>query len=46
MKIWERAVVARLRREVAMMFALRVLMERYIEGWKELRCVFVDQEKA
>ena len=28
------------------MFALRVLMERYREGEKELHCVFVDLEKA
>ena len=29
-----------------MMFALRMLMERYREGQKELHCVFVDLEKA
>ena len=28
------------------MFALRVLMEKYREGQKELYCVFVDLEKA
>ena len=28
------------------MFALRVLMEKYREGQKELHCVFVDLEKA
>ena len=28
------------------LFALRVLMEKYREGQKELHCVFVDQEKA
>jgi len=28
------------------MFALRVLMEKYKEGQKELHCVFVDLEKA
>ena len=28
------------------LFALRVLMEKYIEGQKELHCVFVDLEKA
>ena len=28
------------------MFALRMLMERYREGQKELHCVFVDLEKA
>lgn len=27
-------------------FALRMLMEKYREGQKELHCVFVDQEKA
>ena len=28
------------------MFALRLLMEKYREGQKELRCVFVDPKKA
>ena len=28
------------------LFALRVLMEKYREGHKELHCVFVDLEKA
>ena len=28
------------------MFALRILMEKYREGQKELHCVFVDLEKA
>ena len=28
------------------MFALRMLMEKYMEGQKELYCVFVDLEKA
>ena len=28
------------------MFALRLLIEKYIEGQKELHCVFVDLEKA
>ena len=28
------------------MFALRMLMENYMEGQKELHCVFVDLEKA
>ena len=28
------------------MFALRMLMEKYREGQRELHCVFVDQEKA
>ncbi len=28
------------------MFALRVLLEKYREGQKELHCVFVDLEKA
>lgn len=27
-------------------FALRMLMEKYREGQKELHCVFVDLEKA
>ena len=62
MKLWERVVEARLRREVTIsvqqygfmprkgttdaMFALRVLMEKYREGQKELHCIFVDLEKA
>ena len=28
------------------MFALRMLMEKYREGQKELHCIFVDLEKA
>ena len=28
------------------MFALRMLMEKYGEGQRELHCVFVDLEKA
>ena len=28
------------------LFALRVFMEKYREGQKELHCVFVDLEKA
>ena len=28
------------------MFSLRMLMEKYREGQKELHCVFVDLEKA
>ena len=28
------------------MFALRMLIEKYREGQKELHCVFVDLEKA
>ena len=28
------------------MFVLRILMEKYMEGQKELYCVFVDLEKA
>lgn len=28
------------------MFALRLLMEKYREGLMKLRCVFVDVEKA
>ena len=28
------------------MFALRMLMEKYMEGQRELHCVFVDLEKA
>ena len=28
------------------MFALRMLMEKYLEGQRELHCVFVDLEKA
>ena len=62
MKIWERVVEARLRREVKIseqqygfmpgksttdaIFGLRILMEKYREGQKELHCVFVDLEKA
>ena len=62
MKICERVVDARLRREVRIsdeqfgfmpgrstteaIFALRMLMEKYREGQKELHCVFIDLEKA
>ncbi|TRY54572.1 hypothetical protein DNTS_001573 [Danionella cerebrum] len=62
MKLWERVVEARLRREVDIceqqygfmprksttdaIFALRLLMEKYRDGQKELHCVFVDLEKA
>ena len=62
MKLWERIVERRLRRDLTFsnqqygfmpgksttdaLFALRVLMEKYREGQKELHCVFVDQEKA
>ena len=28
------------------LFALRMLMEKYIEGQKELHCVMIDLEKA
>ena len=28
------------------MFSLRMLMEKYREGQRELHCVFVDREKA
>ena len=28
------------------MFTLRMLMEKYMEGQRELSCVFVDLEKA
>ena len=28
------------------LFALRLLMEKYIDGQKKLHCVFVDLEKA
>ncbi|KAK3572128.1 hypothetical protein QTP86_022206 [Hemibagrus guttatus] len=62
MKVWERVVEARLRKEVEIceqqygfmprksitdaIFALRILMEKYRDGQKELHCVFVDLEKA
>ena len=62
MKLWERVVERRIRREVTFseqqygfmpgkgttdaLFALRVLMEKYREGQKEMRCVFVELEKA
>lgn len=48
MKIWERVLVARLRREVTIgeQNKCDVLLEKYREGWKELRCVFVEQEKS
>ena len=62
MKLWERIIESRLRRDLTFsnqqygfmpgksttdaLFALRVLMEKYREGQKELHCVFVDLEKA
>ncbi|KAK3546573.1 hypothetical protein QTP70_029961, partial [Hemibagrus guttatus] len=62
MKVWERAVEARLRKVVEIceqqygfmprksttdaIFALRILMEKYRDGQRELHCVFVDLEKA
>ncbi|KAK3523668.1 hypothetical protein QTP70_007843 [Hemibagrus guttatus] len=62
MKVWERVVVARLRKVVEIceqqygfmprksttdaIFALRILMEKYRDGQRELHCVFVDLEKA
>ena len=62
MKLWERIIERRLRRDLTFsnqqygfmpgksttdaLFALRVLMEKYREGQKELHCVFVDLEKA
>ncbi|KAK3571418.1 hypothetical protein QTP86_012056 [Hemibagrus guttatus] len=62
MKLWERAVEARLTKVVEIceqqygfmprksttdaIFALRILMERYRDGQRELHCVFVDLEKA
>ena len=62
MKLWERIIERRLRRDLPFsnqqygsmpgksttdaLFALRVLMEKYREGQKELHCVFVDLEKA
>ena len=62
MKLWERIIVRRLRRDLTFsnqqygfmpgksttdaLFDLRVLMEKYREGQKELHCVFVDLEKA
>ena len=61
MKLWERIIERRLRRDLTFsnqqygfmpgkcttyaLFALRVLMEKYREGQKELR-VFVDLEQA
>ena len=61
MKLWERVVEARLRREVTIseqqygfmprksttdaMFVLRVLMEKYREGQKELHCVLWTWKK-
>ncbi len=54
--MWERVVEARLRGEVKIImsgksttdaiFALRVLMEKFREGQKELHCVFIDLKKA
>ena len=62
MKLWERIIERRLRRDLTFcnqqygfmpgksttdaLFALRVLMEKYRKGQKELHCVFVDLEKA
>ena len=62
MKLWERIIERRLRRDLTFsnqqygfmpgksttdaLFALRVLMEKYREGQKELHCVFVDLKKA
>ena len=62
MKLWERIIERRLRRDLTFsnqqygfmpgksttdaLFALRVLMEKYREGQKELHCVFEDLEKA
>ena len=62
MKLWERIIERRLRRDLTFsnqqygfmpgksttdaLFSLRVLMEKYREGQKELHCVFVDLEKA
>ena len=62
MKLWERIIERRLRRDLTFsnqqygfmlgksttdaLFALRVLMEKYREGQKELHCVFVDLDKA
>ena len=62
MKLWERIIERRLRRDLTFsnqqygfmagksttdaLFVLRVLMEKYREGQKELHCVFVDLEKA
>ena len=61
-KLWERAVEARLRQEVMIgnqqfgfmprrsttdaIFGLRMMMEKWREGQKELHCVFIDLEKA
>ena len=58
MKLWERIIERRLRRDLTFsnqqygfmpgksttdaLFALRVLMEKYREGQKELHCVFVE----
>ena len=58
MKPSERVVESKLRSEVTFseqqygkattyaLFALRVLMEKYKGGQKEMHCVFVDLEKA
>ena len=62
MKLWERIIERRLRRDLTFssrqygfmpgksttdaLFSLRVSMEKYREGQKELHCVFVDLEKA
>ncbi|KAK3574173.1 hypothetical protein QTP86_003831 [Hemibagrus guttatus] len=51
-KLWERVVEARLRKVVEIFeqqydfYALRILMEKYRDGQRELHCVFVDLEKA
>ncbi|KAK3567005.1 hypothetical protein QTP86_008720 [Hemibagrus guttatus] len=57
MKLWERVVEARLRKVVEICeqqygfmsrktLALRILMEKYRDGQRELHCVFVDLEKV
>ena len=62
LKIWERVIEARMRRDVEVgeqqygfmprrsttdaIFGLRMLVEKYREGQKELHCVFIDLEKA
>ena len=51
MKVWERIIEARLKDKVEISsqqygFALRILMEKYREGQRELHCVFVHLEKA
>ena len=56
MNVWERIIKARLRDSVEIskqqyettdtMFSLTMLMEKYRESQRELRCLFVDLEKA